>query len=531
MEFYTSVIKKGNRILYRGVRDGEDVYDSILFEPVLYVRSTESKATHRDFYGGPVSEIRFNSCYDMNDYIKKYKDIPNELWGNRNIVPQFIYEKFNEIEYDERYIRGAIIDIEVMIREKIGDTFVDGGFPVASEAKFPINAICHYDTETKIYNVFTLAKWNKESSCFPELAKHVEYFYFETEEQLLINWISFVRKKYPHYISGWNVEKFDIPYLVNRIKKILGEQWVTKLSPWNSIESHTVNSMYGEEITFDINGIAILDYMPLYKKHIFVPRESYSLDFIAECELGEHKKTFTGTHGSFFWDDPQGFIDYNIKDVDLVVRLNDKLQLISLVVSISYFAGINYVETFSPIRTWDTLIYRECMKRNIAIPFNDSMSAREEYEGAYVFPTKNGMYKAIASFDVASMYPNCNRSWNIGSDTIINGDEHSRIIKEIIAECVKHDNIELAQLAKYESSFVEYYKDNGMPEYVTSILAQNNVSLTPNWQFFRTDKESIFTKLQSDLYHGRKDDKKKGQEYAQLEKIYHQELVKRGLAE
>lgn len=522
MEFYTSVIRKGNQILYRGMSGSQEIFKSIYYEPALYMRCPKHKATHEDFYGGPVVEQRFGSAAEMNDFVKRYKDIPDEIWGNKNIVSQFIYEKFGStINYDGKKLRGAFIDIEVMTRERVGDTWIDGGFPIADEARFPVNAICHYDTETKRYYEFSLAAWKEEKSCYPELAKKSTYYYFDSERSLLLNWIQFVKNKYPHYITGWNIEKFDIPYLVNRIKFVLGDTYVKKLSPWNTVESHTVNTMYGEEVTYDIYGITILDYLELYKKHIFVPRESYRLDFIAECELGEHKKEFEGTHGSFFWDDPQGFVDYNIKDVNLVVRLDDKLQLINLVVSLAYFAGINYVETFSPIRTWDTLVYRECMNRHIAIPLNDMKSEREEYEGAYVFPTKNGMYKSIASFDVASMYPNCNRSWNIGSDVIVDNEQYTVILKHIISECVKNKNIELAQLAKQGSSFVEYYKNNGMPSYVTDVLKHYGVSLTPNWQFFRTDKESIFTKLQSDLYFGRKADKKKGQEYAQKEKELH----------
>lgn len=534
MEFYTSVDRKGNKILYRGICTEEnevtDIYRTDVFEPVLYVRSDESHSTHRDFYGGYVREKRFANSSEMNEYVKSYGDIPDEVWGNKNIIPQFIYDKFGKtIQYDQTKVRGAIVDIEVMTRQKSEIGWIDGGFPNAAEAKFPVNAICHYDTETKIYNMFTLARWSKDKSCYPHLASKIAYNYYDTERELLIGWINFFKRKYPHYISGWNIEKFDIPYLVNRITSVLGDSYTSKLSPWNTIESHTVSTMYGEEMIYTLLGIPTLDYLDLYKKHVFTPRESYSLDFIAECELGEHKKEFEGTHGSFFWDDPQGFVDYNAKDVELVVNIDNKLQLINLVMSIAYFAGINYVETFSPIRTWDTLIYRECMNRGIAIPLSDRRSPREEYEGAYVFPTKNGMYSAICSFDVASMYPNCNRSWNIGLDTILNGEEYEYIINEIFIECNEHKNTTLAHLAKHKYPFVEYYKDNGMPSYVTDVLKRFNVCLTPNWQLFKTDKESIFTKLQSDLYFGRKADKKEAQKYAQLEKEIHQELVKRGL--
>lgn len=530
MEFYTSVARKSNNILYRGIKDGEDVYQSVRFEPTLYCRCAQEKATHEDFFGGPVRERTFDTIYDMQKFIKTYGDIPGEIWGNKNPVPQFIYEKFGStIEYNKNWIRGAYIDIEVLTREYVNGVWVDGGFPKAEEAKFPVNAICQYDTGRKRYSVFSLAKWSKEKSCFPELAKLVDYHYYENEKDLLQGWLSHNMKQYPHYITGWNNEKFDIVYLVNRVRNVIGDHAVNSMSPWETVELHEIKTKYGIEQTYSLYGIAILDYMNLYKKHIFVPRESYTLDFIAEAELGEHKKEFEGTHGSFFWEDPQGFQDYNIKDVALVVALDNKLQLCNLVFSLAYFAGINYEETFSPIRTWDTLIYRECMGRGIAPVCNTKPSAGEEYEGAYVFPARPGMYKSIASFDATSLYPSVNRSWNIGADTILNGLERELILNEIKEACISNNNTELANLCHSQIPFVEYFKDNGIPEYITEILKKHSVSLTLNWQLFNNKKESIVTYLQSKLFNDRKSDKKKAKEYAQEEKLIHQELVRRGL--
>ena len=530
MEFYTSVNRKSNKILYRGIKDGKDVYETVYYKPRLYTRCMGEKATHRDFYDGPVHERQFDSIYDMLQFIKNYGDIPNEIWGNKNPIPQFIYEKFGpEIAYNTKQINGAFLDIEVLTRQNVDGVWVDGGFPVASEARFPVNAICQYATNDRKYHVFSLAKWTAENSCYPELAAMTDYHFFDREQELLRAWIQFWKNNYPHYLTGWNVEKFDIPYLVNRIGIQLGEVAATKLSPWNDVMQHEINTKYGVEQTYELTGISTLDYMDLYKKHTFVTRESYTLDHIAEVELNEHKKEFTGTHGSFYWDNPQGFQDYNIKDVNLVVNLDNKLQLLDLVFSLAYFAGINFTETFSPIRTWDTLIYRECMNRGIAVPCSDKKKAREEYEGAYVFPTKNGMYKAIASFDATSLYPSVNRSWNIGADTIVNEPRRSELINLIIAACVRNGNQELAELAQAERPFIEYYRDNGMPDYVTKILQDNKVSLTLNWQFFRVDKESITTYLQSKLFTERKSDKKKSQQFAQREKEIHQELIRRGL--
>lgn len=530
MEFYTSVIQRGNYILYRGIQDGEEVMDRIWYQPSLFVTCPENIATHKGFYGQPVQKKVFDSIAEMNKYIRAYGDIPDHLYGNKSSVAQFIYEKFgSKIEYNPKQIHGIFLDIEVLTRQKVDDQWIDGGFPIASEAKFPVNAICQYDTRDGKYHIWSMAEWSPEESCFPELIDQVVYNWYSTEEELLRNWMLEFSRNYPHYITGWNVEKFDIPYLVNRIEHVLGSSWCKTLSPWKQIDSRDVQTKYGLEQTWELHGISILDYLDLYKKHTFTNRESYTLDFISEVELGEHKKVFTGTHGSFFWDDPQGFQDYNLKDVSLVVNLDRKLQLINLVESLAYFAGINYEETFSPIRTWDSLIYRECMNRGVAIPFHDRLSIREEYEGAFVFEPKIGMHHAVVSFDVTSLYPSVNRSWNIGADALVQEPVRSQIIKEIAERALREDDKDFAKLAFDNTPFVDYYQKNELPGYVTEILHKHNVGLTVNWQFFRNDKEAVTTYLQTKLFLERKSDKKKAQEYHQREKELHQEMVRRGL--
>ena len=418
-----------------------------------------------------------------------------------------------------------------MTRQKLNDgSFVNGGFPVASEAAYPINAICHYDSIDKVYYQFGLnCEWDKNKSVFPNIAEKTVYYNCLSEEELLKKWISFFNKKCPDIITGWNVETFDIPYIVNRVRQVLGMTWVKQLSPWQLINEREVRTQYGVDSTYDIVGISTLDYLALYKKHTFKNRESYTLDYISKCELGAdtHKMEFQGTHGEFYWNDPQGFYDYNLRDVELVKHLDDKLQLIDLVVSLAYYSGINYLDTFSPIKTWDSIIYRKCLDNNVIIPLGDNKKHREEYPGAWVFDTKVGFQKAIASFDFASLYPSLNRSFNIGADTLMSTDVSSKIKTEIIKKCIENNDSELANLCSSNTPFNEYYLEhNKIPDYVTDILKSNKVSCTPNWQFYATDKESIFTTLQTELYKGRKSDKKQMQDFAHKAQAIEEEIQK-----
>lgn len=528
---YTCVNRKGSQVLMRGICDDKDYKHKEFYKPFMFVRCREEHRTDSDFFGGPVKLKRFDNAYEMGQYIKNYSEIEGHLWGSKSVEHQYIYEKFGDtIEYDTNKVRIALIDIEVMTKIKTSTGWFDTGFPSPSEAKYPINAICHYDNLDDIYYQFTTAEWEKEKSIFPDIAEKTVYIFCESEEVLIKKWLNHWRQKTPHIVSGWNSELFDIPYIVNRIKNVFGENILKILSPWGIVEEKEVKTAYGVEKTYDIFGISSLDYMLLYKKHTFKMRKSYKLDYIAYVELGERKAKVEGDLGSFYWNNPQGFIDYNLNDVYLVKHLDDKLQLFRLVMALSYFAGLNYIDTFSPIKTWDTLIFRECLKNGVAIPFSEKRKGREEYEGAYVFDTKTGMQKYTVSFDLTSLYPSIMRGMNIGPDTIITGKKYNEY-QNIIEELVKDDR-EFYEILKKNKPFIDYYVKNGsLPEKLVEYLHDNELCLSPNYQLFTTKKPSVFTTLINELFIGRKTDKKKSQEYALKAKEIHEEMVRRGLSQ
>ena len=506
MKFFTDVSRKGNNLLVRKIVNGKDVLEKVQFNPSLFI-SVNERTDYKNFYkSGYIEKISFENMYEFGNYIKRYKDIPGQnIWGMSDPIIQYIYENFDS-NYDPNIIRGCFLDIEVMTRQKINNEFVDGGFPIASEAKFPINAICHYDNIDDTFYLFGLSEWEKDKSCFSELASKTIYVKCDTELELMKKWLLLYKKLKPHYITGWNVETFDIPYIVNRMKQLFSESTVNSLSPWDIIETKVLNTKYGEEQIYTIIGVPTLDYLALYKKYTFKNRESYTLDYISSVELHDKKKEFEGTHGSFFWDDPQGFYDYNIKDVSLVKQLDDKLKLLNLAFSIAYFSGINWISTFSPIKTWNSLIFRRCMEMKIAPPIISGRKAREEYEGAYVHEPKPGMVKNIVSCDFTSLYPSIMREWNIGPDTIITD---VNILNE------------LNEVAKCNTEFYEAYmnrnlnkyllKNKSVPKDVENYITNKNCCLATNCTLYSKNNESILYSLLSELFYGRKSDKKVAQ--------------------
>lgn len=514
---YTCINRKGSCVYVRGLKDGKPFLHKEYYHPSLFVRCLPENATHRDFFGGYVREKTFKNAYEMSQYIKNYGEIEGHLWGNRSVEHQFILDAFGQnIEYSVENPRVVFMDIEVMTRLRTESGWKDVGFPKASEALYPINAICLYDAKDETFYQFTTADWSEEKSAFPEIAKKTVYVPCETEEKLLEKFLLHWKEKTPDVLTGWNTETFDIPYVINRFRMVMGEEITNQISPWGIIEEKEVRSAYGTDMTYDIFGVSSLDYLKLYKKYRLKMRKHYKLDYIAFKECGTRKAKVEGDIGAFYWENPQGFIDYNLNDVELVRQIDEHLKFISLVMGIAYYAGLNFIDTFSPIKTWDTLIYRRCMEKGIAIPFSEGRKERVSYEGAFVFDTKAGMQECVVSFDLTSLYPSIMRGLNISPEAILRGERYKEALRGIRDAC---DDPEFLELISTRTPFVDYYVKHGkLPNGVAKYLRKNRLSLTPNYQFYDTSFKSIFTELIDELFFGRKADKKKSQELAQQAK-------------
>jgi len=415
MRFYTSVNRYGNSLLYRGYQDGRRIKKKIPFKPTLYVKGKgNSKFTSLD--GTNVDAIEFDSMREAKEFVEKYSDVENfDVYGNTNYIAQFIAHEFpNEIKFERNRIRVHTIDIEVAS---------DQGFPEPKEALHPVISIAIKDSILDTYFVWALGDYDVEKSVMK--TSQVRYTKCKDELSLLKQFIAFWHDEFtcPDAITGWNIRTFDIPYLVNRINRILGEDDVKKLSPWGMVEERMVTMRKGQVQIYDLIGIAQLDYMDLFMKfgYSFGPQESYRLDHIAYVVLGERKLAYDGTLHTLYQTDHQKFIDYNIKDVDLVDRMEDKIAMITLTLTMAYKAGVNYSDTMGTVAIWDSLIHRTLMSQNIIVPPNKD-SFKREYDGGYVKEPQCGIHDWVCSFDVNSLYPNIIVQWNMSPETILKGD-------------------------------------------------------------------------------------------------------------
>lgn len=408
MKFYTHFSRAGNYILERGYENGKRFQRRTEYNPCLYVRSqkeTDFKTLSGDF----VSQIQLGTMRDAGDFIRKYEDVQNfDIFGSTNFAYVYINEVYpDEIPYDPSYIAIANIDIEV------GS---DNGFPEPALATEPITAI-----------TFKVKGHSYVIGCgdYTNTREDVSYSKCKDEHQLIQKFLELWELFDPDIVTGWNIQFFDIPYLYNRILRLMGENTAKRLSPWRMIGERSTTIHQKQQIAFDLVGIAILDYLELYKKFTYSQQESFSLNHIAFVELGERKldySEFENLH-QLYRLNYQKFIEYNIRDVELVERIDDKMKFIDMVMALAYDAKVNLNDVFTQVRMWDTLTHNHLIKKGIVVPQKKSATKNSQYAGAYVKEPRVGMYPWVVSFDLNSLYPHLIMQYNISPDTIIDRTE------------------------------------------------------------------------------------------------------------
>jgi DNA polymerase elongation subunit (family B) len=407
----------GNNILYRGYDEkGEAVLRKVPFSPTLYLQ-TNKPTGYSSIDGTPLAPRQFETMREAKEFMTTYRDVDNfKVYGNTNYIAQFIYERYpNEIKFDRDTVSVATIDIEVAS---------DDGFPFPEDAAQEVISIALKNNSDDTYYVWGMGDYDVSQALIKDY--RIVYKKCDDEVKLLLSFLDHWSDYHhtPDVITGWNTRLFDIPYLANRINKVLGNEAVKRLSPWGIVNYRQV-AIKGKQLdTYELYGIQQLDYYDLFQKfgYSYGAQESYKLDHIAYVVLGEKKLSFDEVSSlhELYKTNYQKFIDYNIRDVELVDRFEDKLGLITLAMTMAYRGGVNYSDTFGTTMIWDTIIYRDLMNRNIIIPPNEEKQ-KAAYPGGYVKDPQVGLHEWVCSFDLNSLYPNIIVQWNMSPETIVGG--------------------------------------------------------------------------------------------------------------
>ena len=402
-KFYTSVKCIGNKIYLRGYYDNVPYSDVVEFEPTLYLKSkdpTEYKNLSNEY----LKPIKKGSIRDTRKFIEQYKEVEGfNIYGNENPVYQFIGKEFpDKLEFDMKSLKIYYLDIET--------TSEYGGVDVeAAMEQILLITLMNYTTKRTV---------TFGTRSFAKKIENNHYVECKDEADLLERFLAFWEKSYPDAISGWAIETFDIPYIIKRIEKVLGEPQAKRLSPWKYIrEKNIIDSKTGKtNECYDIYGINVLDYLPYFKKYAGIGVENNKLDTVAKEVLGETKLDHTEyeTFADFYTKDWDLFVEYNIVDTLLIDKLENKLRLLQLAFTFALDAKVNPEDTLSQVKMWDSIIYNYLLSKNIIIPIKTTFKEKtEKFKGAFVKPPQVGLFKWVATFDVSSLYPSLIRTFNI----------------------------------------------------------------------------------------------------------------------
>ena len=495
-EFYTSVNRHRNLIRYRGYTgEGKRIQSYHDFKPTFFLPVKELTAT-KTLKGENLKKYNPGTMRECDQFVRKYKDFSNAMiYGNERYENQFISDYFpnaNQV-WQRDLINVTTIDIEVQS---------DHGFPDPKFASYPITAITIKSNKDEAYYVWALGPWDdykSEVKMGPN--EHVHYVRCFSEKDLLDKFIDHWQVNYPDVVTGWNSTLFDWNYLINRFINVFNDGipkkfWngkkrqyedyqiskrALKLSPWKEI-SKAVKDFGGETHPwYDTQGIELIDYLPVFKKYAYTygTQESYKLDNIANVVLGERKLDYSeyGSLNVLYKENHQKFVDYNIRDVQVVQRIEEKLGLLTLCFEVAYKGLTNYRDSFGSVVVWDSIIYNDLRSKKIACPPRKKSTKERQIEGAHVKDPIIGMHEWVMSFDLNSLYPHIIMQYNMSPETIIPTKIEDVSVKDLIED-----------------------KDYKMP---------NDTCMAATGQCFSITKPGIIPRLIAELYADRSSIKKK----------------------
>jgi len=482
---YTSVEQRFNKIYFRGYKDGKRVQTAdAQHKPTLYVpgQSTEYKS----LFGESLTEIQFGDIREARDYVKSYSDVM-KIHGNDRYEYDFIHRNFRgELNVELSALSLLYLDIET--------TTGHGAIDTRNAPETVLLISCYSNKQAKMVTF----------GIEPSNAKGTEYIQCTDEKDLLLKWINYCIEVDFDIMSGWNVVQFDMAYLGSRIIKLLGQRALDRLSPFGHVDAKLETIMDREYLRYEISGRTVLDMLDLYKKFRFINRPSYKLGYIGQVEIGESKtenkyKSFK-EHYELGWNDtaegPDGFVSYNIQDVNLLVKLEDKLGLIYLAVTLAYLTKVNYSDVYSPVKTWESYILSTLYEENVFCPIKKHHSSDHQIVGGFVKDVVPGLYKWTGVLDATSLYPSFIMSLNMSPETIVD----------------MVDGISIDTLLN------------------TDISNESDYALAANGSRYRRDIRGVMPRLTESMFGKRKAAK---DEMLRLKREYekvHTEMVKRGLA-
>jgi DNA polymerase elongation subunit (family B) len=478
-------------------QNGNRIKNVCSYEPFLYVETPDG-ADGVSIFETKLKKIKFKNQFERSKFVNGTSI--HRLFHNLNTEQQFLLETFKRESEKEDFSKNKLkiffIDIE---------TYGKDGFSTPEAATDPINLITIYDSLSEKYHT-----WGTGGSYVPKNSDET-YIKCSNEEILLKKFLEFWESDYPDVVSGWNICGYDIPYIINRITIIFDDQEAKRLSPVSKlrfVENLSLNKMGRRMDRWYICGISILDYMEVYKTFSLGDRESYSLNYISNYELGESKIAYIASSLADLADkDWETFVDYNIQDVKLLIKLEEKLKFIKLVRNLSYRGFIPFEKAMGKVSLITGAVAHQAQKQNVIIPTFNVENIKQKFAGGFVLEPKPGLYEDVVTYDANSLYPNTIITLNISPETKIGkiikieNDKYSLKLannKNVVLEKEKFDKLVLREKLSISEANVLYTQKlkgvvptliDGM--YEERVQAKNKIQEAEKQLNATTDKKEI----------------------------------------
>jgi DNA polymerase elongation subunit (family B) len=443
-------------------QSGTRVYKEYPANYVMYYDDPRGK--FRSIYGTPVSRF---STRNNKEFRKEVRMHSSKQLYESDINPIFRCLEENYKDQDAPEIHTAFFDIEV-------DFDKDRGFSPVEDPFNPITAISVYLNWMDQLVTLAVPPRHMSMATAQELVADFDNtFLFEKEEDMLKMFLDLIDDA--DVLSGWNSEGYDIPYTVNRITRVLSKDDTRKFCLWGQMPKKRMFERFGaEQETYDLVGRVHMDYMQLYRKYTYEERHSYSLDAIAEHELGDRKTQFEGTLDQLYNQHFRKFIEYNRQDTALLDKLDKKLRFLELASELAHANTVLLQTTMGAVAVTEQAIINEAHERGMVVPNRQPRndSADNQAAGAYVAYPRKGLHEWVGSVDINSLYPSAIRAMNMGPETVV-----GQLRPTMTDQYIK------TQLAKNGGKFAEAWEGLfGSLEYTAVMNTEVGTEITIDWQ-------------------------------------------------
>ena len=456
----------------------DDKAGHLTFRYKKYAYVKHSSGTYTSLYGDKLKRIN-----------KWDKEQPDLFESDVNPEIRVLVDNYTDSEEPSTGHKVMIFDIEVEVTD---------GFPDPLKAPNKITSIAFNDPLTKQYYCYVLDPKKQVGEFKDDIVVS-----FDDEYDLLNAFFRKYLEIQPTILTGWNVEFFDVTYLYNRAQQVLGSDIASSLSPINIVQWSDFQDRY------KIAGVSVLDYLTLYKKYTFSERSSYRLDAIAELEVGEKKVEYEGTLNDLYENDLTTFVEYNLQDVKLIQRIDDKLDFIEIARGLAHLGHCPYEDVFMSSRYLEGAILVYLKKQNIIAPnknYNRKKLNGEKFEGAFVQEPIKGKHDWVYDLDITSMYPSCIMSLNISPETKL-----GKIEGWNPEEFIRKDNKKTYSFMKGNKLLNRFTETE-----LKNMLDNENISIATNGVIYRKDKTGLLPALLKKWFNERV-------EYRKLSKKFHEQ--------